>query len=534
VAQILDLYGFLSVLLRGLTLAFESLTVGGVLFLSILGYKEKQSVQRASRRLLRYAALLLALCATLSAALGALVLRVSAPDLEWSQVLNTGFVWSGFLIAVCALLICIFAARARIALLLIPAGLVIAGAVWTSHAWARVEGRPLAMIATALHHLAAGAWIGGLPYLFITLVRADEATLSVAARRFSRMAVASVCVLAGAGVTMAWMYVGSGAAIYGTSYGVMLAAKVVLLGLLMLLGASNFLLLRQNVRVSAASWLQMRRSVEVEVALGVAAILTAASLTSQPPAVDLVQGRVSAAEIIQRFTPRPPRLVTPPLSALAPATPLNEEESKRFAIPLSYVPGAKYDRNTAADREWSEYNHNWAGICVLVIGILAVIAQTRFGRWARHWPLGFLGLALFLMVRADSENWPLGPRGFWESFQVSEVAQHRLFVLLIVLFAFFEWRVARQSTRRRWHALVFPAVCLAGGALLLTHTHALGNIKEELLAELSHTTIALLALTAAGARWLQLRSPYRYPIFGFLWALCFVGIGLMLTFYRES
>jgi copper resistance protein D len=534
VAQILDLYGLLSVLLRGLTLAFESLTLGGVIFLSFLANEERQQLQQAWRTLLRYAALLLAICAMVSTGLSALVLRGSAKDLEWSAVLNTGFVRSGFLIAACALVIAAFAARGKIVFLLVPASLVITGAVMTSHAWGRLEGRPLAMIATALHHLAAGAWIGGLPYLFITLARADDAVLSVVARRFSRMAVASVSVLAGAGLIMAWMYVGSGTAIYGTSYGVMLTAKVVLLGMLMLLGASNFLLLRRNVRVSAASWLQMRRSVEVEVALGVAAILTAASLTSQPPAVDLVEGRVPAHEIIKRFTPRPPRLVTPPLSSLAPATPLNEEESKRFAMPLSYVPGATYDRNTPADLEWSEYNHNWAGICVLVMGILAVIAQTRFGRWARHWPLAFLGLALFLLIRADSENWPLGPRGFWESFQVAEVAQHRVFVLLIVLFALFEWRVARQTMRRPWYALVFPAVCLAGGALLLTHTHPLGNIKEELLAELSHTSIALMAITAASARWLELRAPRRSAALGFLWALCFVGIGLMLTFYRES
>jgi copper resistance protein D len=529
VEQILDLYGFLSVLLRGLTLALESLTVGGVIFISFINKDEN-----GCRKLLRWAALLLAGCAMLSTALNGVVLQSSAHDFPWSAILDTGFGRSALAIAMSSLVIFAFAQRGHGVVLQGPAVLVIAGSMIASHAFGRLDGRPLAMTATALHHLATAAWIGGLPYLFITLTRGDEAMLSTVAKRFSRVAVASVLTLVGAGLTMAWIYVGSAPALYGTSYGVMLITKVVLLGMLLMLGGSNFLLLRPDVRLSASSWLRMRRSIEVEVAVGIAAILTAASLTSQPPAADLIEGRVSPQEIRERFTPRPPRLTTPPVSALQPSTPLNEEESKRFGMPLSYVPGATYNRSQPADIEWSEYNHNWAGLCVLIMGVLALIAQTRYGRWARHWPLAFMGLALFLLIRADSENWPLGPRGFWESFQVAEVTQHRLAVLMIVLFAIFEWRVAREKAGRSWYQLVFPAVCLAGGALLLTHTHPLGNIKEEFLAEISHTAIAVLAITAAGARWLELRAPRRYPALGFVWALCFVGIGLMLTFYRES
>ncbi len=99
----------------------------------------------------------------------------------------------------------------------------------------------------------------------------------------------------------------------------------------------------------------------------------------------------------------------------------------------------------------------------------------------------FLGLAVFILLRADPENWPLGPNGFWESFRVAEVAQHRFYALLIVFFAAFEWSVQTGRIKARWPALVFPLLCALGGALLMTHTHSLGNIKEELLAEMSHT-----------------------------------------------
>jgi putative copper resistance protein D len=156
------------------------------------------------------------------------------------------------------------------------------------------------------------------------------------------------------------------------------------------------------------------------------------------------------------------------------------------------------------------------------------------GRWARHWPLLFLALAVFILIRADPENWPLGPRGFWESFQVPDVIQHRLAAALVVAFGIFEWRVMTGRSRQSWHALIFPAICMIGGALLFTHTHSLGNVKEELLAEGSHSLIAIFAIVAAGARWLQLRLPQRLPLLGSIWASCFVLIGVVLTFYREA
>jgi putative copper resistance protein D len=189
--------------------------------------------------------------------------------------------------------------------------------------------------------------------------------------------------------------------------------------------------------------------------------------------------------------------------------------------------------NTPADIAWSEYNHHWAGLVVLTVGILAFLAR-QFA-WARHWPLAFLALAVFLLIRADSENWPLGPRGFWESFQVAEVAQHRLFVLLIVAFAVFEWAVQNGRLAPRRAGLVFPLVCAAGGALLLTHSHSLGNVKEEFLAELSHTPLALLAVMAGWSRWLEIRLPVDPTrLLRWIWPVCLTLIGAVLILYREG
>ena len=74
-----------------------------------------------------------------------------------------------------------------------------------------------------------------------------------------------------------------------------------------------------------------------------------------------------------------------------------------------------------------------------------------------------------------------------------------------------------------------------GRALLLTHSHSLANVKEELLAGLSHIPLAILAVIAGWARWLELRLPpdqRRIP--AWIWPLSFVLIGIVLLNYRES
>ena len=53
--------------------------------------------------------------------------------------------------------------------------------------------------------------------------------------------------------------------------------------------------------------------------------------------------------------------------------------------------------------------------------------------------------------------------------------------------------------------MVFPLMTAAGGALLLTHSHAIANIKDQLLIELTHTPLALAGILAGWSRWLELR-----------------------------
>jgi copper resistance protein D len=258
-----------------------------------------------------------------------------------------------------------------------------------------------------------------------------------------------------------------------------------------------------------------------------------------PPAIDLTQDRVTWNEILERNTPRWPRFVSPDHDSLAlPAlqAALDREAAQQASRPTpAIVPGSgDLPPRNAADIAWSEYNHHWSGVFVLAIGLLALLNQAGL-RAARHWPLLFLGLAGFLLVRSDPEVWPLGAVGLLESFRDVEVLQHRAFALLIVVFALFEWRVGARGWGDRRAALVFPLLCAGGGALLLTHSHAIANIKDQLLIELTHTPLALTAVVAGWARWLELRlAPPASRVAGWIWPACLILVGLILLSYREA
>jgi putative copper resistance protein D len=84
--------------------------------------------------------------------------------------------------------------------------------------------------------------------------------------------------------------------------------------------------------------------------------------------------------------------------------------------------------------------------------------------------------------------------------------------------------------------LVFPLLIAVSGALLLTHSHSLGNIKEEVLAELSHIPLAILAVMAGWSRWLEVRLPAENRarmLLARLWPVCITLIGVALLNYRE-
>src|SRR6266851_546550 len=395
-ARLLQVFGFLSVLFRGATLTFQSLAIGGIVFLICVVRRAKEdsaALQQVCLRWIRGSAIALASMQISYVVANSLILRQSA-EMPLREVLGANFVLAGLIgiVAACTIMILTSTTRSSSYFdLLLPAAVIIASSVMTSHSMARLDYRAALVAFTALHQAATAAWLGGLPYLLIAIRRAPTPEFArQLSARFSQLALVSVAALASAGLVLGFAYVGSVRAIYGTSYGAMVATKVLLFGILLFLGALNFQLVRRGPPSSILA--SLKRFGEAELGIGITVILTAASLTSLPPAADLIHDRVTGPEIIARMSPRPPRFASPSIQELPED--VYAAQKRAFEVGSlsteSYVPGQTGTRpNTPAEKAWSEYNHHWAGILVLSMGLLALVAQAGKISWARNWPLAF-------------------------------------------------------------------------------------------------------------------------------------------------
>jgi putative copper resistance protein D len=550
--------GFLDVLLRGAILVLAGLVLGGVVWVRLVlragpGAPPAAPVALALRTVAVAAGLAaLAQLATLAVALSELG---AAQGWPLATFLTTTFARTALARVALAATVAVLALRlsrraagpAAWRTLQACALALIAASAVLSHAVARVEDRALLLLLDAAHQVAAAVWIGGLAHLTLyAWLRSRRTPRSVGARaahaggtlealtdeidrpephhempeaavlrRFSSLAFTAVVVLVAAGVLLTWSYVGEWSALVGTAYGVMVSSKALVLAVILALAALNFRAVRRS---SAGGQARLLRLAEVELGLGITVLFAAASLTSLPPAVDVTTDRAAVGEVLARFAPAPPRLTSPPVAELI-------EKAEPLMAPVT--------RREPIERAWSEYNHHWAGFFVLLMGVLCVLERLGL-RAARHWPLAFLGLAVFLFLRNDPRAWPLGPAGFWESFLLPDVLQHRAFVVIIVAFGVFEWMVRTGRLPERPWGYVFPLLCAAGGGLLLTHSHAMFNLKEEFLTEVTHAPLGILGAFAGWGRWLELRLPASSRASGWVWTACLTAVGVLLLVYREG
>jgi putative copper resistance protein D len=435
----------------------------------------------------------------------------------------------------------LYGKSASVPLLLALALVDLGAGVATSHAAARIEDRGLLIGITALHHAGAAVWIGGLPSFLSAMRRLPGGAMrSMVGARYSLLSMLSVGAITFSGIGMLVHYVGSADALYGTAYGMMLATKTTLFLGLLALGYANFRVVRGLANNPQGSILRLRRFAEVELGVGITMFFLAASMTSLPPAIDLTRDRVSLSEIAERLEPKLPALTSPSRDTLAfyeeQKTLAEEKAENKPATLQAYVPGAgvPLPRN-AQDIAWSEYNHHWAGLIVLIMGVLVLIEKTGKAPWARHWPLLLIVLAGFLFLRSEAEGWPTGSLSLAESLRDPEFIQHKSFMVLMTAFAAFEWSVRNQVMRNGWAKYVFPLICALGGMMLLTHSHSIANVKELLLLEMTHMPLAVFAIWSGWTRWLELRleDGRAKVIAGWLWPTFFCLTALTLLLYRE-
>lgn len=206
------------------------------------------------------------------------------------------------------------------------AGVLLTNSLY-SHSAALADGTALAVAADWLHQLAVAAWVGGLFVLALALPGA-LAPLEPPRRwqllvelvsRFSRLALASVAVLAATGLYQAMLHVGSLEALPATAYGWSLVAKLALVAPLLLLGAINLLVIGPGLR-----WRDRERDalarrfgwiVRGEATLAALVLLASGVLTSLPPARQVYQQAVAARPLTLAADARDLRLeltIAPP------------------------------------------------------------------------------------------------------------------------------------------------------------------------------------------------------------------------------
>lgn len=410
---------------------------------------------------------------------------------------------------------------------------LVASGAWLVHAVGRFEDRGILMITTVLHQLAAAIWFGCVAQLMMLWrsSRADESAKALwplAITRFAWLGVASVATLICTGVPLAWVYIGTWDGLFGTGYGSLVVTKNWLF--LVALGFA-YLNNRAGKRWRESGELgglanKVPYYIEAETFILVGILFIAATLSSQPPSVDIPDRTATVSEVVNMFMPNMPRVVSPSHQELLAG------EAGRVAV-VNKIP-------SVAAKEWSDYNHNISGLFLTTMGLLAMTSYlTRRGQaWTRYWPVGFIGLGVFLFFRSDAETWPLGPIGFWEStFGNGEVFQHRIATLVAMIIGYMELR-ARIDPEARKLRYVLPLLSAFGGILLLTHAHAEFELKSEFLIQATHTTMGLLAVIMASGRWLELRmaTPDGYEeghIAGFISMASMFLIGLIMVFYRE-
>lgn len=543
--KLVDIFGYLAVLLSAGTLIGQSLLLGGLFFLFWVARPGSEippdrliSVRASALKFFRFSAIGLAIVQVLYLYVNSAVLMASA-EIGFREAMGANFFIAGAVMLFAALLIAIISRNQEtytLWFLSVLVLIVLSASVMTDHAASRIDGRVPLIALTALHELATGFWIGGLPFLLLGLyVQRDKAVQWYLTQRFSRLALISVVLLVVSGFFMSISYVGSWHALIGTSYGLMLLAKIVMLGAMLALGGINFLMLRKYSPGETIP--RLRRLVEAEVGIGLTIVLTAASLTAQPPAVDLPNDTVQWSHIVQRFKPERPLLRSPKptdLSTKIPGQVISRTDPTRQTVAYTSE-GMALSIRKMADMKWSEYNHHWMGLIVLAMGILAFLARTGKAPWAEYWPLLMIGIAIFIFLRGDPECWPLGPKSFWATWAQPEIFQHRAAAILCIAFAIFELRVRRSPSQGGVLPLIFPLICAVGAALLLTHSHGTSNIREETLAELSHTPMAVVGVMAGWSRWLEIRLPEERDrrISAWIWPVCFILIGAALLNYRE-
>ncbi len=141
------------------------------------------------------------------------------------------------------------------------------------------------IVSEVLHLLAAGAWLGGLLPLFVTVGTLPHNAAAAACRSFTPVGLSAVLVLVGTATVQVAEFMGGLPGLFGTGYGQVALVKLGLFVVLLTLAALNRLALTDRLAGTApdAARHHMRVSIATEAVLGTLVVVTAGFLASHAP-----------------------------------------------------------------------------------------------------------------------------------------------------------------------------------------------------------------------------------------------------------
>ena len=208
-----------------------------------------------------------------------------------SVLADTRFGWISCLrLALAVLLSLLMLAPAQRALPVAAAAVFLALPAFASHAGATPGLRgDVHVVSDAVHLLAAGAWVGGLPAFVLVLWTASkrrkanwyEFTVNVT-RRFSMLAVVSVAVLLATGIVNSWNLLGGPRDLWTTDYGRLIAFKIILLAAMVGIATVNKFHLTPRLPARGALR-NLQRNGLAEIAIGLCVLVLVGYLGRLPP-----------------------------------------------------------------------------------------------------------------------------------------------------------------------------------------------------------------------------------------------------------
>jgi putative copper resistance protein D len=533
-----DLVQFVDGLLGSFGLVAQAVALGGIAFaVFVLGpWRQSHFAPHPAvalcLRLTAFGASATCLCALLQLAAKAQFISVGMNMAPFPELFHTRVFQVTGTRAALALLVAFAAFRlvrwpdsgaGWLALGVAAALLVLAGA-WLTHGSARLERKEILMILTTLHLTAGAVWVGAAAHLVSLwrLGRRDASGMDIwpeAFARFAPLGAGALAVIFATGIPITLAYVDSWSGLAGSAYGSVLVAKWVLMAAALALAFANFRAGRRWRRETSPA-VPRPYFAEVESLILVVVLFAASALAALPPAADITDQRASFAEVVESFAPKMPQITSPSLA-----------EEQAASAESAVVARAA----TSAEEQWSDYNHNISGLILLAIALVALLERTGKASWARHWPLGFIVLAAFVLFRSDPSGWPLAPNvGLLESFGKASWIQHRVAGLIPIALGIMEWRARTVPEAGPTFRFALPVLSIAGGLLLLTHSHGAFELKAEYLTQVSHTAMGMLAVLMGCGRWLEIRvegPAGRAAGIGAQVAMALLA--LILVFYRE-